>query len=386
MDWSAKLFGLSPEFLNTSGVGGGVLQTTASDSALVTVVAARSRFARRHPDVKTENMVIYTTTQTHSLGKKAALILGVQCRALEVRSEDRFALRGSTLSSALEEDRANGRSPFIMIATVGTTSSGAVDRIDEIGDVLREHPDTWLHVDAAWAGVALACPEYRDQAYLSAINEHATSFCTNFHKWGLVNFDASTLWVRDRTHLTDALDVTPEFLRTKQGDEGTVIDYRNWHLSLGRRFRSLKIWFVLRSYGVAGFQAYIRKGVGLNDFFVSLMHASDLFELVTEPTLALTVFRLNPLVNSPGLTPPSLAELNKLNKALHARLSARSAELYLTQTDLNGVFCFRMAIGAARTETAHVEKAFEVLREEGKKVLAEEGDKEVDGNAEGEAN
>ena len=124
--------------------------------------------------------------------------------------------------------------------------------------VKESYPDMWLHVDAAWAGVTLACPEHRERAQLAGINAHADSLCVNFHKWGLVNFDASTLWVKDRTHLTDALDVTPEFLRSKHGDAGTVIDYRNWHLALGRRFRSLKVWFVLRSYGVKGFQKHIR--------------------------------------------------------------------------------------------------------------------------------
>lgn len=148
--------------------------------------------------------------------------------------------------------------------TIGTTSSGAIDNFAEIVAVAKNHPDLSIHVDAAWAGVALACPEYRKISYLDEINKYADSFCTNFHKvraqklsfitptnrcvqWGLTNFDASTIWVRDRTYLTDALDVTPEFLRSKHGDDGTVIDFRNWHLALGRRFRSLKLWFILRS-------------------------------------------------------------------------------------------------------------------------------------------
>ncbi|KDQ27987.1 hypothetical protein PLEOSDRAFT_1097003, partial [Pleurotus ostreatus PC15] len=209
--------------------------STASDSALIAVVAARSLYQRRHPSVTQSSLVIYTTTQTHSLGLKAGLILGLSVRALEVTWEDKFSLRGETLRKALEGDEREGKKPFILLATVGTTSSGAIDNVSEIGAVMKDYPDLWVHVDAAWAGVALSCPEHRESLHLNAINEHAHSFCTNFHKWGLTNFDASTLWVRDRKYLTDALDVTPPFLRSAEGDAGTVIDYRNWHLALGRR-------------------------------------------------------------------------------------------------------------------------------------------------------
>ncbi|KIP09950.1 hypothetical protein PHLGIDRAFT_28767 [Phlebiopsis gigantea 11061_1 CR5-6] len=370
MDWSAKLFGLADHFLNSSEVGGGVMQTTASDSALVAIVAARSRYTSQHPEAKLEDLVIYTTTQTHSLGVKAALVLGLECRSLEVKPEDRFALRGETLRRALAEDAAKGKRPFVLVATVGTTSSGAVDRLGEIGEVLQDHSSIWIHVDAAWAGVTLACPEFRETAQLDHINRHADSFCTNFHKWGLVNFDASTLWVRNRKHLTDALDVTPEFLRTKQGDAGTVIDYRNWHLSLGRRFRSLKVWFVLRSYGAKGFRDYIRKSIDLNTHFAALVRAEPSFSLVTEPAFALTVFRLAPALPTGLPAAAQLAQLNALNRSYYAKLNARP-DIYLTQTQLNGTFCIRFAIGAARTTRAHVDRAWAILQEEAAGVLAE---------------
>ncbi|GJE86309.1 aromatic-L-amino-acid decarboxylase [Phanerochaete sordida] len=369
MDWAAQLFGLAGHFLNSSEIGGGVIQTTASDSALVAIVAARARYTAAHPDVRLEDLVIYTTTQTHSLGVKAALVLGLACRALEVSADDRFALRGAALRAALDADKARGKHPFVLVGTVGTTSSGAVDRLDEIGEVLKEHPDVWLHVDAAWAGVTLACPEYRAPAQLASINAHADSFCTNFHKWGLVNFDASTLWVRNRRHLTDALDVTPEFLRTKQGDAGTVIDYRNWHLSLGRRFRSLKVWFVLRSYGAAGFREHIRKGIALNAHFAALVRAAPPFALVTEPSFALSVFRLAPPL--PGVADGEReAALDALNRAYYARLAARP-DVLLTQTVLNGTFCIRFAVGAARTTQDHVERAWGAIQEEARAALAE---------------
>ncbi|CAL1713657.1 unnamed protein product [Somion occarium] len=363
MDWAAKMFGLHDHFLNSSGIGGGVIQTTASDSALVSVVAARSLYIRKHPDVKHEDLVFYTTTQTHSLGVKAGLVLGMECRALEVKVEDQFALRGSILKRALEEDKKHGKHPFMIIATVGTTSSGAVDRLSEIGEVVKDHPDVWIHVDAAWAGVTLACPEFRETAQLDNINRYADSFCTNFHKWGLVNFDCSTLWVKNRKYLTDALDITPEFLRTKHGDAGTVIDYRNWHLALGRRFRSLKVWFVLRSYGVEGFRNHIRQGIELSQYFASLIRASPSFELVTEPSFALSVFRVLPSGDSEGSQAVTLELVNELNRSFYSRLSARP-DIMLTQTMINGVFCIRFAVGATRTKKEHIDKAWSIIQEE----------------------
>ncbi|KAF8141304.1 pyridoxal phosphate-dependent transferase [Boletus edulis] len=363
MDWAAEMLGLDATFHNASGIGGGVLQTSASDSSLVATVAARSRFIRQHPNVPAEKLVLYTTTQTHSLGKKAGLVLGLNVRALAVTSEDNYALRGATLKRALEEDAEAGMHPFMLIATVGTTSSGAIDRLEEFGDIFAAVPSLWLHVDAAWAGVSMACPEYRDLCLLDDINKYADSVCTNFHKWGLVTFDCSTLWVRERKNLTDALDITPEFLRSKHGDAGTVIDYRNWHLGLGRRFRALKLWFVLRSYGVRGFQRYIRQTVQRSDTFVSLIKQSAHFRLITPPCLSLSVFRLEPPARS-----FDQGQFNALNRAFYARLSARQ-DVAFTQTDLNGTICIRCAVGAERTEEADILQAYEVLCEEASKTL-----------------
>ncbi|KAJ7209656.1 pyridoxal phosphate-dependent transferase [Mycena pura] len=365
MDWAAKLLGLDPAFYNASGVGGGALQTTASDSALIATVAARERImslsAHAQTPLSLDKLVVYVTTQTHSLGLKAGRVLGLHVRALEVRAQDSYALRGGVLQQAMEEDKAAGRWPFILITTVGSTSSGAVDNLPEIQVVLANHPEVWLHVDAAWAGIALCCPETREELYLAAINAAADSFCTNFHKWGLVNFDASTLWVRDRKVLNAALDVTPPFLRTAHGDSGAVVDYRNWHLALGRRFRSLKLWFVLRGFGAEGFRKYIRQGIALNAVLGTLIAGSDILELVTPPSLALTVFRLAP----PGIDP---SVLNTLNSAFFARLAQRS-DLAITQTVLNDVFCVRFAIGAARTTEMHVRTAFDAIMEEARATL-----------------
>ncbi|KAI9056450.1 aromatic-L-amino-acid decarboxylase [Trametes sanguinea] len=372
MDWCAKLIGLGDHFLNKNGVGGGVIQTTASEACIVVCVAARARYIREHPNAKLEDLVIYTTTQTHSLGVKAGLVLGLEVRALPVKPEDEYGLRGDVLRQALEEDHARGKRPFVFIGTVGTTSSGAVDNLEEIGEVLKDHPSVWLHVDSAWAGVAMACPEYRDYGKLVAVNKYAESYCTNFHKWGLVNFDASMLWVKSRKNLTDALDVTPEFLRTKQHDAGLVVDYRNWHLGLGRRFRSLKVWFVLRRYGVEGFRKHIREGVELNEYFANLVRASPDFELVTTPSLALSVFRLK-LPSDVALKDQesSLAALNDLNRAFHNRISAESDKIFLTQTMLNDTFCVRFAIGAQRSKKEHVDQAWGLIQESARAATQE---------------
>jgi aromatic-L-amino-acid/L-tryptophan decarboxylase len=363
LDWASQMLGLSPSFLNSSGVGGSCLQNSASEAALVAIIAARSAYKAARPDTRLEDMRIYTTTQTHSLGLKAGVILGLAVRALEVKEEDNFSLRGDTLRMALEEDKKNGLHPFVLIVTVGTTSSGAIDNIPEIKTVVKEHPDIKVHVDAAWAGMTLVCPEFRDRCHLKEINEIADSFSTNFHKWGLTNFDASPMWVRDRKYLTDALDITPPFLRTAQGDAGLVVDYRNWHLGLGRRYRSLKLWFVLRGYGVKGFQNHIRKAIDLNKMFVDLVSSSNLFLLCAPPSFALSVFRIKPSASKQSILPEDM--LNDLNKLFYGRISARK-DIILTQTILNGKFCIRFAVGSAFTQEKHIQDAFETLTQEAK--------------------
>lgn len=367
MDWAAKLFGLDEVFMVSSLKGGGVIQPTASDSCLTAVVAARSQFSRLHPETHLQNLIIYGTTMTHSLGAKAALILGLSFRALEVSRDDAYGLRGETLRKAMEEDRAAGKIPFILIATVGTTSSCAIDNISEIEEVVKDYPELWIHIDAAYAGVTLACPEFREMCHLEAINRCAHSFCTNFHKWGLVNFESSGMWVRDRTLLTDALDVTPEFLRTKHSEEGTVIDYRNWQLALGKRFRALKLWFVLRSYGVEGFRAHIRKGIKQAELFATRIRESQKFEIIAPPSFALVVFRLL-APSSEDSPPPSLAQLNSLNRTFHHRVSARP-DIFIIQTDIEGMYCLRFVPGAERTEDKHIEAAVRLFEEEATDAL-----------------
>ncbi|KAE8271783.1 hypothetical protein A4X09_0g550 [Tilletia walkeri] len=397
VDWWAKLLGLSPEFQSHTldSKGGGIIHGSASEVCITIAIAARERvlaeLAKTNPPPPpstgvngcadtsgigndsaeelsvsrwrgelTSRLVLYATTQTHSIASKAATVLGLSFRALEVRAEDAYALRAETLKAALEEDEKVGRVPFLLVLTVGTTSSGAVDNITEVVEVARDHPNLWLHIDAAYAGVALALPELRESSHLAAINAQADSFSTNAHKWGLTQFDCSPLHVKDRGALTRALSITPEYLRTKHGDAGNVLDLRNMQLSLGRRFRSLKLWFVLRSFGVKGFQAHLRQSIACGELFEKTMRNDDHpFEIVAPPRWALVVFRLNPS----GASGQSV-ELDDLNRRFMDCLNARSAELTLTQTVLPEIgFCIRFVMGSPRVREHHVLKAFKIVKE-----------------------
>ncbi|KAJ6614656.1 pyridoxal phosphate-dependent transferase [Mycena sp. CBHHK59/15] len=360
MDWAAQMLGLSDEFQNSSSTSTGGGSYSASESVLVAMVAARTRYLHQHPEANTANLLVYVSSETHSVGLKTARILGIQVHILEVSTGDNFSLRGQAFCTALYQDRSAGKHPFFLLATVGTTSSGAVDNIGELGVIAQEHC-VWIHIDAAWAGVALACPEFRELCQLDAINQYADSFCTNFHKWGLVNGSASAFWVRQSKYVTNALDVTPAYLSKVdqvEGNEKPMLEMRNWKIGLVSHFRALKIWFVLRSFGIEGFQRHIRHGVALNSLFVSKILHSAIFALVAPPSLALTVFRIQP--SALALTG---AELNTLNKLWYKHLSNR-ADLFITHTVIAGIYCVRFAAGAQRTSDAHVECAYKILEEE----------------------
>ncbi|BEJ10639.1 hypothetical protein CspHIS471_0100610 [Cutaneotrichosporon sp. HIS471] len=395
MEWMVTILGLDDVFRTSSGKGGGIIGTSASDMCLTAAIAARERalrvLAREHHNANgtatptegptdipfsvrsesTNKLVIYGSTQTHSIGVKTALLLGLPFRALPVKSEDGYALRGDVLQAAIEDDIKKGFVPFFVIGTVGTTSSGAVDYIAEIGEVVRQYPTAFLHIDAAWAGMAWALPEQREMLRLAEVNKYGDSVCTNAHKWGLVGFDCSLFFVRDRRDLTEALDVTPTYLRTKEADAGAVIDYRNWQLALGRRFRSVKLWFVMRGYGVEGLQAHLRNGIDLCSDLASVVSKDAKFEIVAPPRLGLLCFRLK----KEGA---NATELDGLNVELNSRLAARP-DVHLTQTilkseDAGEIFCIRFAIGALRTTKQDVDEVWaEVVKESDRLLL--EGDR-----------
>lgn len=387
LDWTAKMFGLCSDFYTTSETGGSIILNSASEVAITVAVAAREKMLtkieqkdeistqeRRIEDVaswrgnETSKLVMYGTTQTHSIGVKAAMVLGLQFRAIEVEKKDGFALRGEALRNTLKDDQRKGLVPFMLIATVGTTSSGAVDRLDEIEEVTKDYPDLWIHVDAAFAGVCLALPEMRKACYLDVINRKVNSFSTNLHKWGLVTFDCSPLYVRQRADLSNALTVTPQFLRTKQGDANSSLDLRNMQLSLGRRFRSLKVWFTLRSFGQEGFRQHLRNGIELSQSFNKLIATQRApLKIVAPPQWSLTVFRLEPEEMK------DTQELDELNRRFWDELQTRNDAILLTQTVLPDIgFCIRFVVGTPSSRQCHIEKAYDVICQVALKTLHKE--------------
>jgi len=321
LEWLGQMIGLPPAFE-------GCIQGTASESTLVALLAARHR-------APPGQRVAYASEQAHSSVPKAARIADVELRLVPVRADLSMDLRA--LDTMIQEDRARGKVPFFVCSTVGTTSSTAIDPLPPLP------PDLWLHVDAAYAGCACVCPEFR---WMLEGVERADSFCFNPHKWLLTSFDCSAFWTRDRAALLGALSVTPEYLRTAHA--GQVIDYRDWQIPLGRRFRALKLWFVIRHYGAEGLRAHIRRHVELAKRFEGWVREDERFELCAERTLALVCFRKRGSDDE--------------NRALLDRVNA-SGRAYLSHTTLPGKgFTLRLAIGAPSTEERHVREAWDLLR------------------------
>ncbi|ADO74959.1 pyridoxal-dependent decarboxylase [Stigmatella aurantiaca] len=366
MDWLVELLGLPASFLSTSPTGGGVIQGSASEATLVAMVAARARIRRMSPG--DAPLVAYASTQVHSSLLKAAMLCGVARDASDtthvrtIATDATYGLNPEALERAITEDLAAGKRPFFVCATLGTTSSGAVDRLGPIGEVLARTGVTasggWLHVDAAWAGAALVCPEFREGL---AGMEAVDSFCFDPHKWLLTNFDCDAFFTRDRGALLEALSVMPEYLRNTASASGSVTDYRDWQVPLGRRFRALKLWLVLRHYGRQGLQAYIREHVRLAQRFVGWVAQDARFELAVPRSLALVCFRLA------ARPAEASAATDARNRALLERLNA-TGEVFLSHTVLPGVgerptrYVLRMAIGGTRTQEGHVRACWELLQ------------------------
>jgi aromatic-L-amino-acid/L-tryptophan decarboxylase len=346
------------------------------------------------------------------------VITGVRFRAVPVHAADDYRLTGESLRKTIEELRAKGLEPFYLTVTLGTTDTCSIDDFDSIADVLAElapptqdpatttaaatngvdgttvngHAETtnggsgsssggdhrgeiWVHVDAAYAGAALVCPEHQ---HLAAAFGRFHSVNTNLHKWLLTNFDCSALWVRRRGWLVDALAVTLAIVRNDYSDAGLVTDYRDWQIPFGRRFRALKVWFVLRSYGVRGLQDHIRRHVALGDMFAALVRGRpDLFDMVAGPRFALTVFRLKGKGKGTGPASadddddkePTLEDQNAVTKQMHDLVNAEG-KIFLSSTVVGGVFAIRHCPASRLVEETHVRKHFDILVEAAEKVLA----------------
>ena len=343
LDWMVELLGLPERFLS-SGAGGGVIQDSASSATLCALLAARHRADATSPGEKGP-LVAYASVEAHSSVAKAVRIAGIGDEHLRLIEVDHsFALRPDALEAAMATDVAAGRRPFFVCATVGTTGSTAVDPVAPIGEICRRH-GAWLHVDGAMAGVAALEPSLR---WVHDGLELAESYCTNPHKWMLVNFDCDCFWVADRSDLVAALSVLPEYLRNPASASGEVIDYRDWQVPLGRRFRALKLWFVIRHYGAEGLRAHVTEHVTLAQELAGWVEDDPRFELAAPVPLNLVCFR-----HVGG---------DDVNRALLSALNA-TGRVFLTHTELAGRHTIRLCIGSARTERRHVEGCWALVQE-----------------------
>lgn len=345
MEWLAEMLAL-PSSFRISSTGGGVIQDSASSAALAAVVAAResaSGFATNQSGISAR-YTAYVSSQTHSSVEKAVKIAGIGRENLRIIDvDDRFAMRPELLLEQMTRDREAGMVPFFVCATIGTTSSNGMDPLRAIGEICRSQ-GVWLHVDAAMAGAALLCSEFR---HFSDGLELADSFCFNPHKWLFTNFDCDCFWVADRRHLVHTFSILPEYLRNQASESGEVFDYRDWHVQLGRRFRSLKLWFVIRHYGVEGLQFHIRRHVEQAREFAGWILDSGDFELVTPPPLNLVCFRYK------GSDDENMVLMQKINAG---------GKIYFTHTKLNGRVVLRLCIAQTHTTRADVEKAWQIIR------------------------
>jgi aromatic-L-amino-acid decarboxylase len=274
-------------------------------------------------------------------------------RHIEV--DKNFAMRAERLERQIKFDLKAGLIPCFVCATVGTTSSNAIDPVREIGRICRDH-NLWLHVDSAMSGTAALCPEFR---FINDGVEFADSYTFNPHKWMFTNFDCNVFYVADRKHLIQTLSVLPEYLRNQATESGAVIDYRDWHIQLGRRFRALKLWFVIRHYGIEGLQHHIREHVCLAQQFAAWVRDDSRFELAAPAQLNLVCFRLR----AGDHTNQDQANQDQANQLLMDRLNG-SGDLYLTHTKLDGKLTLRFCVGQTNTQARHVERAWQRIRQE----------------------
>jgi len=347
MDWLRQMVGLPAEFV-------GSIQDTASTATLVALLSAREHASKGVVGLQGLSagppLTVYASREAHSSVDKGVKLAGYGLEQLRrIPTDALYAMDPAALEREIERDSAGGLRPACVVASIGTTSSTAVDPIAEVAAICRRH-GIWLHVDAAYAGSAAIVPELRDrfQGW-----ELADSIVLNPHKWLLTNFDCTAYYVRDRDALLSAFSLTPEYLRTAHDDQ--VVNYRDWGIQLGRRFRALKLWFVIRSYGVEGLRAIIRRHVTLAGELAAWVDAAPDFERLAPVPFGLVCFRYRP---------PGVAEekLDRLNQQLLAAVNA-TGRVFMTHTRLGGRYTIRLVIGQRATERRHVEEAWRLIRE-----------------------
>ena len=344
LDWLVDMLHL-PEKFKSDTFGGGVIQDTASSATLCALIAAREKISNgKINESGFDNSIrVYTSTEAHSSIEKAVKIAGIgsnNIRLIEVDQD--FSMDPVKLRKAINMDIKNGKTPAFVCATIGTTSSTAIDPLEEIGKICDEF-GIWLHVDAAMAGSVSICPEYR---FIHDGIEYADSYCFNPHKFLLTNFDCSCLFVSDREALIKSLTINPEYLKTEVSDSDTVFDYRDWQVPLGRRFRALKLWSVIRYYGINGIQSHIRGHITSAKLLSDLIAEDNRFEIMAPTILNLVCFRYK------ASDQFNILLLNELNK---------SGFLYLVHTKLNNKYTIRFSIGQTNTTEEHVLNAWKFI-------------------------
>jgi aromatic-L-amino-acid/L-tryptophan decarboxylase len=352
MEWLRQMTGLPENF-------SGVILDTASVANLCAILAARERSTNLETNrvgLNNYRLRVYCSTEAHSSIEKAVRIAGLGSENLvkiPVDTENRMS--DSLLVEQIENDLANGFQPSCIIAAMGTTGTCAIDPIDKIGRIARKY-DLWMHIDAAFAGTALILPEFRDTIYGL---EMADSFVFNPHKWMFTNFDCSAFFVRDKEHLQDTFRLVPSYLQTQTNADAN--DYSNWGIHLGRRFRALKLWFVIRTYGVDGLQEKIREHIRLAEYFAKKIEAQPDFELVVPRNLAVTCFRYRSFTTESS-------RLNEINAVLLEKINA-SGKAYLSHTMVNGIFTLRFVCAQTHTEKKHVDEALDIIIGKAKEIV-----------------
>ncbi|MDQ3180879.1 MAG: pyridoxal-dependent decarboxylase [Acidobacteriota bacterium] len=345
LDWLRQMMGLDEGMK-------GIIYDTASVSTLHAIAAAREGLNLRIREIGMSGrgdlplLRVYTSEQSHSSVEKAVILLGLGQKSLvKIATDEQFRMIPEKLREAVEEDKAKGYLPFCVVATVGTTSTTSIDPIPEIVPICEDHR-LWLHVDAAYAGSAAIVPELQD--CLKGC-ERADSLVTNPHKWLFTPFDLSVLYCRHLDLLKKAFSLVPEYLKTNE----TVTNQMDYGIQLGRRFRSLKLWFVMRYFGQAGMIKRIREHCRLAKLLASWIEESDDWEIIAPFPFALVCFRA---------CPNGTENLNELNEKIMNAVN-ESGEAYISHTKLNGKFTLRVSIGNIRVEERHIEKLWDLLNQ-----------------------
>ncbi|XP_051194514.1 tyrosine decarboxylase 1 isoform X2 [Lolium perenne] len=361
VDWMCKLVGLPDRFL-FSGGGGGVLHGSTCEAVVCTLAAARDRALSRLGHEAIMRLVVYASDQSHSTFQKGARIIGIppsNFRVIPTLAASGYGLTAGSVQGAVEADVASGLVPLYLCATIGTTGVGAVDPVRQLGEVTRRH-GMWLHVDAAYAGSALICPEFQDCIDGAEV---ADSVSMNPHKWFLTNMDCCCLWVASPALLTSALSSNPEYLNNvSEGGADQVVDYKDWQIALSRPFRAMKLWVVLRRYGAAGMRAYIRRHVQMAKWFERTVSTDERFEVVTPRRFSLVAFRLRPRHEGDHA-------VDAMNRKLLVAINA-SGRAFMTHFVVDNKFVVRMAVGGAMTQMRHVQDAWELVKEKAKELGA----------------